>query len=173
MNWRHRTKKRLIEAFGGQCCICKYDKCPDVFEFHHIDPNEKDFHWGQINGNIRSWDTIVHEIKKCVMLCANCHREVHSSQCDTVLPLNPTRFNNDYTDYNSAKVVYYDQCVVCGNDKKISLQYCSQICAKTKNRKVDWDNINLKDLLDEHTSYEAVGRFLGVSGNAIRRRIKK
>ena len=38
-----RKKQRLVNALGGKCCICGYDKCLSALEFHHTDPNEKDF----------------------------------------------------------------------------------------------------------------------------------
>ncbi len=170
--WRYNTKQRLIDAFGGKCGICGYDQCPDVFEFHHLKAEEKDFHWGQINGNIRGWDTIVNEIRKCVMLCSNCHREVHSKRSTTTVPDDIIRFNEEYADYRKAKVVQLDPCAVCGVDKKISLQFCSHACAKVARRKVDWDNIDLDQLIKDHGSFEAVGRHLGVSGNAVRRRLR-
>jgi len=45
-------------------------------EFHHINKDEKDFAIG--SGNTKSWSDIKKELDKCVLLCANCHREVHS-----------------------------------------------------------------------------------------------
>lgn len=167
--WRHRTKQRLIDAFGGKCGICGYSKCPDVFEFHHLDPAGKDFHWGQINGWIRGWSHIVLELKKCVMLCANCHREVHSKRSPTEIPNDILRFDPSFECYNPAIM---DQCVICGTLKKVNKQFCSGPCSKKARQKVDWDKIDICALLIEHKSYEGVGRILGVSGNAVRRRVK-
>ena len=48
-----------------------------MFDFHHRDAKEKDFAISQ-DGVPRRWETIVAELAKCVMLCANCHREVHA-----------------------------------------------------------------------------------------------
>ena len=76
---RHKKKARLIEIKGGKCERCGYDKCPDAFDFHHLDPSKKEFN---INGATfpRSMEKIMVELEKCVMLCANCHREIHYEQ---------------------------------------------------------------------------------------------
>jgi len=60
---------------GGCCAKCGYNKCPDVLEFHHLDESTKDFDWGKLR--LRSKETILTELDKCTMLCANCHRETH------------------------------------------------------------------------------------------------
>ena len=65
-----------IEYKGGKCENCGYDNCRKAFEFHHIDPTTKEFTISA--GHTRSWDRMKKEIDKCVLLCANCHREVHA-----------------------------------------------------------------------------------------------
>lgn len=60
---------------GGKCMICGYDRSFGVLDFHHIDTNTKLF--GISSGGFsRSWVSIEEEIKKCVLVCANCHREI-------------------------------------------------------------------------------------------------
>ena len=71
--FREKRKARAIEAMGGCCQICGYNKHPKVMEFHHVDPTEKE----KIKQHCR-WEVWVQELKKCIMLCANCHREVHA-----------------------------------------------------------------------------------------------
>jgi hypothetical protein len=74
INWRKRTKIKLVEYKGGKCERCGYDKYPEVLEFHHKDPNEKDF---SISGKSWSFERLKKEVDKCILLCANCHRETH------------------------------------------------------------------------------------------------
>lgn len=62
---------------GGKCQICGYDKCIDALDFHHRDPNEKEFRIGK--GNTMKWEKVLEELDKCDLLCANCHRELHST----------------------------------------------------------------------------------------------
>lgn len=74
---RRKNKLKLVSHFGGKCQICKYDKCSAALEFHHIDPNDKNFGLGQ-KGLSKSFDKLLEEANKCVLLCANCHREVEN-----------------------------------------------------------------------------------------------
>jgi hypothetical protein len=70
-------KQKCLEYKGGHCEICSYDRCVDALEFHHCDPSRKDFSISQ--AKFTTFDARVKgELDKCVLLCANCHREVHS-----------------------------------------------------------------------------------------------
>lgn len=73
---REKIKIMAIAYKGGKCQCCGYDKCVQALEFHHIDPTQKDFGLGA-KGYTRSWDKNKEELDKCVMVCANCHREIH------------------------------------------------------------------------------------------------
>lgn len=74
---RRATKARAIALMGGRCEGCARTGPAAVFEFHHRDASTKDFGIGE-DGVVRPWAAIVAELAKCVMLCANCHREVHA-----------------------------------------------------------------------------------------------
>ena len=74
--WRRRLKQRAIDFLGGKCCICGYCKCQEGLDFHHLDPSKKEFGIGK---TIRSWNRVQIELRKCILLCANCHREVEAS----------------------------------------------------------------------------------------------
>ena len=72
--WRQR-KTQAVKDFGGKCRDCNQEYPDAVFDFHHLDPSEKDFDWNKLR--LRSIDSIREELSKCVMLCANCHRIRH------------------------------------------------------------------------------------------------
>ena len=74
-NSRRILKEKLVEYKGGKCEICGYDKCITALEFHHLDPNEKEFTIGH-NG-VLSLEKCKKEADKCILVCANCHRELH------------------------------------------------------------------------------------------------
>ncbi len=88
-SFRKRNKERAVEYKGSKCEKCGYNKCITALEFHHLDPKEKDF---SPSGNMNmAWDKIKVEIDKCILVCANCHREIHnninwqvSTQSDTL-----------------------------------------------------------------------------------------
>ncbi len=76
-SYRQKLKEKSIEYKGGSCERCGYDRCNSALEFHHLDPKEKDFGIGSYN--VLSWEKIKKELDKCMMVCANCHREIHEN----------------------------------------------------------------------------------------------
>lgn len=67
-------KEQAIAYLGGKCVICGYNRCPAALDFHHQDGRDKDF----TISSKASWQTIEPELRKCDLLCSNCHREVHA-----------------------------------------------------------------------------------------------
>jgi len=74
---RKKLKKMAIEYKGGKCIFCGYDKCNDALDFHHLNSKEKEFGLS-VRGLTRSWEKIKEELDKCILVCANCHRELHA-----------------------------------------------------------------------------------------------
>jgi transposase len=86
---RRRTiKRKLVEEAGGKCLLCGYDSCQQVLEFHHLDPGLKEFQLSH-NGATRSLEKSRAEARKCILLCANCHREVEAGIRSLPLDLSP------------------------------------------------------------------------------------
>lgn len=71
---RRKVKELAIEYKGGKCQICGYKKYVGALELHHV-YGKKDFGIAD-KGYTRSWNKIKQELDKCILLCANCHREV-------------------------------------------------------------------------------------------------
>jgi len=68
---------RLNEIIGPiSCRACGYDRCFGAIEFHHIDPSAKTDCIKRMTH--KPTETLTDELKKCVMVCANCHREIHA-----------------------------------------------------------------------------------------------
>lgn len=74
---RKKIKQMAVERKGGKCQLCGYSKYIGALEFHHIDPDTKEFGLG-LDGMTRSWDRVKNETDKCVLVCSNCHREIHA-----------------------------------------------------------------------------------------------
>ena len=78
INWRRRAKIKLIHYKGGECQICGYDKpIPSVYDFHHRNPEEKEF---GIGGKTIALERLKKEADKCDLLCCRCHQELHEKE---------------------------------------------------------------------------------------------
>jgi len=58
------------------CAICGYNKCDRALDFHHVNPQDKKFRLNRCEMSAKD-SKILDEINKCILLCANCHREIH------------------------------------------------------------------------------------------------
>lgn len=78
---KYNERKEMVnEIKTSQGC----EKCGDtrsyVLDFHHIDPSIKDSTIARLTSNRNQVEDIQEEIDKCIVLCANCHREFHYLQ---------------------------------------------------------------------------------------------
>jgi 5-methylcytosine-specific restriction endonuclease McrA len=74
---RRTVREKIVLYKGGKCTICGYDKCTNALDLHHVNASQKDF--GISSGGLtRAWSKVVAEADKCVLVCANCHREIHA-----------------------------------------------------------------------------------------------
>lgn len=94
--FRKRIKIALVEAYGHKCACCGTVDDPCLYDFHHIDPKSKEFGIGSAS-TTRSRQAYVEEAKKCIMLCANCHRKIENNlisleDCDLTLMVNETKY---------------------------------------------------------------------------------
>ncbi|MBP7966673.1 hypothetical protein KAZ66_00170 [Candidatus Woesebacteria bacterium] len=179
--WRKNTKQKVIIAMGNSCQVCNYNKCNDALELHHLDPSEKEFGLGAIMAHPVRWDKIVDEIKKCILLCSNCHREVHKGI--TIIPENYQRFDEsllltkeaeEIIQIKAPKEITY--CPICNIEKSHFNKYCSYTCAakSQKHTKFNWGDIDIVDLIENHQmSKTKIAEQLGCSEAAVRKRYLK
>jgi hypothetical protein len=74
---RQKIRQRAIAAKGSKCEVCGYDRCIEALEFHHLSNSDKNFGLSE-KGYAMSRKRVEKELEKCVLLCANCHRETHA-----------------------------------------------------------------------------------------------
>ena len=166
---RQRLKERLVYVSGGKCQCCGYDKCIQALEFHHLNPKEKDFTIAA-NTNI-GWDTAKAEIQKCILVCANCHREIHSGLIDT----NTLSSGIDNERIEEIDQLLYDlkhhsivYCKQCGIEISGRASYCSN-CAATARQKVERPDRNTLKQLIRDLPFTTIAAHYGVTDNAIRK----
>ena len=75
---RYRAKAAAVKLLGEKCIDCGWQGHQAAFQFHHLNPKEKDFVIGNVAN--KNWESIKLELKKCVLLCANCHSIRHSTK---------------------------------------------------------------------------------------------
>jgi hypothetical protein len=165
--WRKDTKNLIVEGFGGKCCICGYAKYDEVFDVHHIDPSKKTFSFSSIRANPKNWNDLLKELENCILLCANCHRELHAKK--TKLPKKIPKFI-DLKEKRKIKTY----CPVCNQLKKNYLITCSRSCAAKKSCTVSWEKYDLYDLhINQKLSNLKIANIVGVSDVAVIKRLKK
>lgn len=167
--WRKESKARIIEAMGGKCALCGYDKCESALSLHHLDPSKKELSIGGIRANPKSWTKIVDELRKCIMVCNNCHAEIHSGL--VLVPSDVILFDEKFAIYKCDQKVL-TPCLLCGRLKSKHLKYCSKKCSSESKFKVDWNNIDLIEEL-KTKSVIKLAEELGCSDVAIHKRLKR
>jgi hypothetical protein len=170
--WRFNCKERIIAAMGGKCCACGYNRCQSALALHHLNPNEKDIGLGSIRANPKSWQTIVAELRKCVLVCHVCHSEIHEGIL--LVPHDAPKFNESFIDYKKLeeKEDSLTSCPICSKMKSAHLKYCSRECSGKSKNKIDWDNINIEKEL-KTKSIVTLAEEIGCSDGAIHKRMKK
>ena len=73
---QQKLKQHAIGYKGGKCCICGYNKCAQALAFHHIDTSTKEF--SIAHAKLTSFSKIKAELDKCILVCNNCHSEIHA-----------------------------------------------------------------------------------------------
>lgn len=81
-NSRYARKKEYKNSLGGKCQVCGYNKCQKALHFHHIDPKTKNFAISEALRKSYPQQEVWEEIKKCILVCANCHVEIHDGLID-------------------------------------------------------------------------------------------
>lgn len=156
---RKKRKKFFLSLFDNKCYICGYDKTPNALCFHHIDSINKSFNISGTNLE-KSISILKEEIEKCVVLCQNCHIEVHDGLHDNIKfkPITIENIPNEICDFQPIKISKETY------DKEVHWVECKRKYYKNKkiiNRensnfdldkiKIDHiDNVKLNDILENY-----------------------
>jgi hypothetical protein len=107
------------------------------------------------------WERVIEELKKCDLLCANCHREEHSTNEDyNISGLDNSSLNTE--------IKSTGKCPQCGEDS-FGTKFCSTDCSHASRRKVKRPTSAELSLLLKDFSFCAIGKQYGVSDNAVRK----
>ncbi len=74
-NCKREIRQKLKELFGGCCQVCGYARTPKALEFHHVNAKHKESSVSRMVA-MSGYHGALEEAMKCILVCANCHREV-------------------------------------------------------------------------------------------------
>jgi hypothetical protein len=78
-----QNKVRKYKESIGKCELCGWNKHIVILQFHHLDKNRKRFKFNTGHLGSYSWKSIEDEIKKCKLVCPNCHNWIHYKEKDS------------------------------------------------------------------------------------------
>ncbi len=174
-DFRRNRKKLLVKISGNKCNLCGYNKVISALQFHHIQPEQKQYGLAQ-NGTCHSLDKDLSELKKCILVCANCHREIHQNLYSQEELWQHKIFLEEQAvlaieDNHKKKFKEKKYCINCG--KQLSYDtigdYCSKCIGLTR-RKVSQrpSREELKQLI-RNKPFTQIGNDFNVTDNSIRK----
>lgn len=161
-----KRKLEFIELKGGKCEICGYDKNISALEFHHLNPSEKKYKLdGRFLANA-SYEKILEELDKCILVCSNCHKEIHHENHNM-------KFVKQFIEDNKyilKKEIERKYCKECGklllNENKSG--YC-QTCLARQRRKAERPTKEELQELIKDNSLNKIGKMYGVTHNSVKK----
>jgi hypothetical protein len=168
-----KRKTYLINLRGGSCEICGYNKNLAALEFHHIDKTTKESQLDSRTLSNSNMEWIMSEFEKCMVLCANCHREIHSPDLmfDTV--------NEKINKFDLKKS---DKWIKITTQKKYTCSDCGceiskwgkncKNCFHKNRRKVDRPEKSVISEMVNNEGYSSVAKKFGVTDNTVRKWLK-
>lgn len=161
-----KRKLEFVELKGGKCEICGYDKNISALEFHHLDPTLKKFNLdGRILANGK-YEDLLEELDKCMLVCSNCHKELHNENYNIDIIKNLIEENKGLI----KKEIERKYCKECG---KLLLNentsgYC-QTCLAKHRRKVERPTKEELQEMIKDKSLNQIGKMYGVTHNSVKK----
>lgn len=164
---RQRYKERIVYVMGGCCQCCGYNKYNGALEFHHIHSEEKSF--GLSQKTYYAWSKLESELKKCILVCANCHREIEAG----LIKVEKSSFNQEKYDeikelieQEKTKTIRY--CSECGAEISQKAYLCKDCADKKKQICERPSREELKSMIRTQT-FTSIAKQYNVSDNAVKK----
>lgn len=173
-DFRRRRKENLIKVCGSQCVLCGYKKIPAALEFHHIDATQKSYGVAT-GGTCHDLEKDLAEVKKCILVCANCHREIHSGYYSQEELWEKQVFDEEFATFlredkalrTSAKTYF---CKECGKEiTKYSESGLCTDCAHRARRIIERPSRDILKQQIREMPFTQIGLYYGVADNTIRK----
>ena len=166
--FRQKLKSNLVYVLGDKCAICNYNKCITALELHHLNSEDKEFTFGS-NANIAT-EIALNEAKKCILVCANCHREIHANLIDS------SSLKSTYSEQRAQEVLEILHkhktknkvfCQDCGVEISESRAVRCIACANKARQKCERPSREELKKLIRIKTFVSLGQDYGVSDKAI------
>lgn len=178
VRWRERVTNIIYEIMGEQCAVCGYNKSRWSLHFHHLDPSKKTFNLSLFRTHTISWEKLESELRNCVLLCANCHGELHAG-------LIPSPEKSSFQEDKLEEL--FNKCKNCGKIVHHRLhEFCNKSCSAKYNHKMRdiridmrfaktvWSTIDVIELLKRNDgNMWKSGKEIGLTDNAVKKRFQK
>ena len=158
---RQKRKKELVEIMGGKCVLCGYNKCIAALEFHHIDKNTKQH---QLSGNCHSWEEDIKELRKCALVCSNCHKEIEVFNLEVECSFDEEKFKE--IDKKKQNAEY--QCQRCKKEISKGARFCKDCWTFLSRKTKRPPREELKKLIRNNT-FTDISKMFDVTDNTIRK----
>ena len=163
-------KEHCIEYKGGECENCGYNKYYGALEFHHKDPDKKEFSIAQVK--LRKFDQRVKdELDKCKLLCANCHREEHQKYETEQINNLWFVYQKQREKHNLVSKKEFEVKVLCdcGKEKSLKSNSCLSCSRKKSSKTQDLDINEIVAKIKELKSIRKVASLYNLSDNGLRK----
>ena len=162
-------KKELVKLMGCKCSICGYYRNYAALEFHHVNPEYKSFQLDSRHLSNTTMATILEEVKKCILVCSNCHKEIHYPNMELKQVENTVTKNRSLFETKRKQAT----CPVCS--KKFNYMkgkiYCSAECRMKDKNYPSYEEVKAK--YNELKSQKKVGEYFGLTRKIIIGILKK
>ena len=173
VNFIRRRKANLRKVFHSQCCLCNFSEVQEALEFHHVNPETKSFGLGGSQNQTKALNLQLEEMKKCILVCANCHRGIH--QGIYKVPDDWKKFydeeiaNELLENLQKTKEHKLYYCQRCGKEiASKTAKYCVDCGHKVQQTCDRPDRESLKELI-RNKPFTQIAKIYSVSDNAIRK----
>lgn len=177
-------KTKFITYCGGKCQCCGYNKYVGALEFHHVDKDDKEIVISR--AECIALSIIMEELKKCVLVCSNCHREIHRgiTSCPTVNQLDRDTLSYLFdkkialkpTASVTSKRINSGACSSPGCQKTTykGKPLCNSCIAKQHTKEVgNWPTDDELKIMAWKMPTTDIGKLVGVSDKAVEKRMKR
>tara|TARA_Y100000310_G_C20423655_1_gene687901 strand:+ start:248 stop:823 length:576 start_codon:yes stop_codon:yes gene_type:complete len=163
MRAQKRKKQKAVDFFGGKCQLCGYNKCISALEFHHEKEKNKKYSPSYVILRWK-WEKALKELEKCILVCANCHREIHYG----MYKVEDVKRN--------ILTTLTKKCPICQEEfktKRATQKFCSSKCSSISCRKVDRPSKKELEVQVREMPIVKIGQKYGVLDNTVRKWCKK